>query len=190
MNNLSLRLRVLLLALVPLILLTGLLGWYNFAQMKQLGSQAVTSFSDDSMDNKHAELKNYVELAVTSIAHLYNHPEAETNPQIQEEAWQILRQLRFDDLGSPGYFFAYDKQGVSRMHGVNQALEGKNLLNLQDPNGIYMIQELLAEAQKGGGYVHYSWENLATKTIDPKLGYAVMLPKWEVFLGTGFWLVG
>lgn len=189
MNNISIRVRVLLLALVPIVTLTLLLTYYNYSQSQKLGKEAISNFAQDMQNNKGQELKNYVELAVTSIAHLYNHPEATSNPALKKAAWDILRQLRFDDSGSPGYFFAYDTQGVNVMHGVNPKLESKNLHSFQDPNGVYMIRELLQAAQKGGDFVHYSWENTITKAIDPKLGYAVMLPKWNVMLGTGFWLV-
>ena len=62
-------------------------------------------------------------------------------------AWEILRQLRFNDSGSTGYFFAYDTRGVNVMHGVNQSLEGKNLWDFQDPNGTFLIRELVKAAR-------------------------------------------
>lgn len=189
MNNLTIRMRVLLLALVPVIVLTAFLTSYNYNQAQAIGDDAVANFSSDMAANKHQELKNYLNLATTAIAHLYNDPNAQTDPRLQEQAWEILRQLRFDDSGSAGYFFAYDEKGVNLMHGVNPALEGKNLWGFQDPNGEYMIQALLSSA-KDGSFTPYSWKNEATGAIDPKLGYSVMLPKWNAILGTGFWMVG
>ena len=189
MKNLTIRMRVLLLALVPVIALTVFLTVYSYSQTQKIGDGALTNFSSNMEDNKDQELKNYLNLATTAIAHLYNHPDAATDPQLQEEAWKILRQLRFDDSGSAGYFFAYDVQGKNLMHGTNQALEGQNLWDLQDPNGVYVTRGLLKSAQEGG-FINYSWENKETSAIDPKLGYAVLLPKWDAMLGTGFWMVG
>ena len=190
MTSLSIRARVLILALVPVIALAAFLTYYNFEQARKVGAQAVSSFSTDMEASKRQELKNYVELARTSIAHLHDHPDAATNPAIKAEAWKILSQLRFNDSGSIGYFFAYDSQGVNVMHGVNPALVGKNLFDFKDPNGVLMIQQLITAAQKGGDFTPYSWENTQTKGIEPKLGYSIMLPKWNVMLGTGFWISG
>lgn len=87
-----------------------------------------------------------------------------------------------------GYFFAYDAQGISVMHGANPALVGQNLYNTKDANGILMVQRLLAEAQKGGGFLDYTWENSINNKIEPKLGYAINIPNWNIMLGTGFWV--
>lgn len=190
MKNLTIQTRVLLLALVPVIALTFFLTTYNLNQARGIGESAVASFTSDMEASKRQELKNYIELARTSIAHLYNKPGSANDPEIREQAWEILRQLRFDDSGSAGYIFAYDTSGVNVMHGVNPDLEGKNLWGFQDPNGTYLIRELLKEARSGGGYVPYGWKNENTGKVAPKLGYAVMLPKWDIMVGTGFWIDG
>ena len=190
MKNLTIQTRVLLLALVPVIVLTAFLTSYNLNQASEIGEEAVAGFSTDMEASKRRELKNYLELARTSIAHLYNQPGSADDPEIRRQAWEILRQLRFDDSGSPGYFFAYDTRGVNVMHGVNQSLEGRNLWDFQDPNGTYLIRELVKAARSGGGYVPYHWKNSSTGEVAPKLGYAEILPEWGVMIGTGFWIDG
>jgi methyl-accepting chemotaxis protein len=190
MKNLTIQTRVLLLALLPVIVLTAFLTTYNLNQARGIGDGAVAGFSSDMELSKRQELKNYIELARTSIAHLYNQPGSAEDPDVREQAWEILRQLRFNDSGSPGYIFAYDTSGVSVMHGVKPALEGKNLWNFQDPNGTYLIRELVKVASDGGGYVSYGWQNETTGKVAPKLGYAEMLPQWNIMIGTGFWVDG
>ncbi|AOY88573.1 chemotaxis protein [Marinobacter salinus] len=190
MKNLTIQTRVLLLALVPVIVLTAFLTTYNLNQAREIGDGAVASFSSDMEESKRQELKNYLELARTSIAHLYSQPGSADNPDIREQAWEILRQLRFNDSDNAGYMFAYDTNGVNVMHGVKPSLEGKNLWDFQDPNGTYLIRELVKAARSGGGYVSYGWQNSDTGKVAPKLGYAEMLPKWNVMIGTGFWVDG
>ncbi|WP_394132908.1 methyl-accepting chemotaxis protein [Marinobacter nauticus] len=190
MKNLTIQARVLLLALAPVVVLTALLTTYNLNQAQSIGGQAVASFSEDMEASKRQELRNYLELAKSSIQHLYEQPGSADNPEIQQQAWNILRQLRFDDSGSEGYLFAYDTEGVVLMHGVNPALEGRNLWGFQDPNGTYLIRELIEAARNGGGYVPYGWKHPETGNVAPKLGYAEMLPKWGVMIGTGFWIDG
>lgn len=190
MKNLTIQTRVLLLALVPVILLTVFLTTYNLNQARGIGDGAVAGFSSAMEASKRQELKNYLELARTSIAHLYDQPGSANDPEVREQAWDILRQMRFDDSGSSGYIFAYDTNGVNVMHGANPALEGKNLWDFQDPNGIYLVREIIKAARSGGGYVPYDWKNSDTGKVAPKLGYAIMLPKWNIMMGTGFWVDG
>ena len=190
MKNLTIQTRVLLLALVPVIVLTAFLTSYNLNQASAIGEEAVAGFSSDMEESKRQELQNYLAVAKSSIEHLYNQPGSADDPEVREKAWEILRQLRFNDSGSTGYFFAYDTRGVNVMHGVNQSLEGKNLWDFQDPNGTFLIRELVKAARNGGGYVPYGWKNSETGQVAPKLGYAEMLPKWGVMIGTGFWIDG
>ena len=63
MKNLTIQARVLLLALVPVIVLTALLTTYNLNQARSIGEQAVASFSEDMEASKRRELRNYLELA-------------------------------------------------------------------------------------------------------------------------------
>jgi len=190
MKNLTIQTRVLLLALMPVIVLTAFLTTYNLKQAQGIGDEAVAGFSADMESSKRKELKNYIELARTSIAHLYSQPGSANAPEVREKAWEILRQLRFDDSGIPGYIFATDTSGLTVMHGANPALEGKNLWDVQDPNGTYLIRELVKVARSGGDYVSYEWRNESTGEVAAKLGYAVMLPKWDIMIGTGFWVDG
>ncbi|NLY15011.1 MAG: HAMP domain-containing protein [Gammaproteobacteria bacterium] len=190
MKNLSIRTRILILALLPVVALATFLTYYNYEQARSFGNTSVRDFSRDMEASKRQELRNYVELARTSISHLYEQPGSANDPAVQQQAWEILAQLRFDDSGSIGYFFAYDTKGVNVMHGVNPALVGRNLHDFKDPNGVLMIQQLIAAAQQGGDYTSYSWENTETNAIEPKLGYSIMLPEWNIMLGTGFWISG
>ena len=135
------------------------------------------------------EVRNYLQLAMSSIEHLVADDSLGSLQERQERAKQILRQLRFDDSGDVGYVFVYDDEGNSIAHGVNQSLEGKNLYNFKDPNGVLLIRELIEAAESGGGFVEYDWENTKGQ-VNPKLGYADMLSEWGWVVGTGFWTAG
>jgi len=190
MANLTIQTRILLLALLPSTLLAIFLVSFSLYQTKQLGQQGVAGFEDMFQQNQQAVIKNYLQLGRSAIAHLYNAPDAASNPEIKNQALEILRQLRFDDSGSMGYFFVYDKQGVNVVHAANPALQGRNLMDLKDPNGVEVIRGLWDAASSGKGYLYYHWNNAETGTTDPKLGYAEELTKWNLMLGTGFWIDG
>ena len=187
--NLTIKAKVFLLALVPPVLIAVFLTWFNVSQSNDIGRSAVTDFKQQMEQDAENALSNYLQLAMSSIEHLVNDTSLGSLQERQQRAKQILRQLRFDDSGDVGYLFVYDTEGVSIAHGVNQSLEGKNLYDFQDPNGTYLIRELIDAAQAGGGYVNYGWQN-NQDSVAPKLGYAQLLEDWGWVIGTGFWIEG
>lgn len=187
--RLNIRFRVLILALVPPILLAVFLTSYNLYQSGEVGEQAVSRFTDELNSGSRTELKNYLALAFSSIEHLVAQSNPANRAEMQQRAKQILRNLRFSDGDDAGYIFVYDRDGVNIAHGVNPALEGKNLYDFQDPSGVYLIRELIKQAESGGGYVAYQWKDVKGQ-VKPKLGYARLLDKWGWVIGTGFWVDG
>src|ERR1700733_1791217 len=56
------------------------------------------------------------------------------------------------------YAFVYTMSGVCVAHGTRPALIGKNLIDLKDQNGTYLIREIVAIVQgPGSGWVDYKW---------------------------------
>ncbi|MBU2978049.1 methyl-accepting chemotaxis protein [Alteromonas sp. C1M14] len=188
--HLTIKNRVIILAIVPVILLTLLLMGYSYVQTTSVGKKSVAMFNAEVNAAKEAELKNYIALALTAIKPFIDNPESANNKEIQAQAFSVLRNLRFKDGNSTGYFFVYDYQGVNQVHGVKPSLEGTNLINFKDPTGKYLIKELIAQAKQGGGFVHYAWTNEDGSSYAPKLGYAIPIKQWGVLLGTGFWVDG
>ena len=70
-------------------------------------------------------------------------------------------------------------------HGANDKLVGKNLIELKDPNGKPLIQELRDVARKGGGWVDYDWPHPQTKKIESKASYVRKLQNYDGFVGVG-----
>lgn len=83
------------------------------------------------------------------------------------------------------YVFAYNMEGVNVGHGANDKLIGKNLIELKDPNGKPLIQELRATAQKGSGWVEYEWPHPQSKKIESKVSFVRKLANYDGFVGVG-----
>lgn len=77
------------------------------------------------------------------------------------------------------YLWVYELDGTCFFNAVNRSLEMQNLWELEDKNGVKVIQALIAAATSGGGYVDYLWENPAVTGDEEdgsrKVGYAVLL---------------
>ena len=59
------------------------------------------------------------------------------------------------------YLYVATTDGVVVFHAADPDLEGRNLYDLEDSNGVKIIQEILAAAAQGGGYVEYLWDDPA-----------------------------
>jgi cytochrome c len=82
------------------------------------------------------------------------------------------------------YPFVYDMSGNCMAHGARPALIGKNLLDLKDQDGKYLIRELIAIAQgPGSGWVDYKWPNPLSNKIEDKSSYVEKMG--DYFVGVG-----
>lgn len=59
MNNYSIRSRILLLALLPVIALAAFLTYYNFEQARKIGDEAVRDFTHDMEESKRQEVTSH-----------------------------------------------------------------------------------------------------------------------------------
>lgn len=57
------------------------------------------------------------------------------------------------------YIFAYDFNGVNKALATKPSLVGKNLIDFKDADGKYIIKDLIAIANKGGGWYDYTWDD-------------------------------
>ena len=56
------------------------------------------------------------------------------------------------------YPFIYDMNGTCIAHGARPALIGKNLIDIKDQDGKYLIQEMIKIANgPGSGWIDYKW---------------------------------
>ena len=85
------------------------------------------------------------------------------------------------------FLYAYDFKGTVLAHGGQSSLVGKNLIDMEDINGIMVIQELVKLARQGRGWLDYSWPDpLRDNTIQPKFGYVMKVDEtW--WLGSGLY---
>lgn len=69
------------------------------------------------------------------------------------------------------YVTVYDMQGNSLAH-INPKMVGKNLIDLRDSDGKYIVKERLDAAKtKPSGFIDYKFFNPVTKKVEPKRAY-------------------
>lgn len=178
-----LRTKVILLAVLPLIAALALIAVVVGVQEADLARREQQLVQHAYMDARRAELRHYVDLALSTVRPLYDDPAAP--PARRDEA---LKRLGALDYGPDGYFFVYDLGGTVLMHSRQPELVGRNLWELRDAAGEPTIQHLIARARAGGGYVPYQWRKPSNGQQAGKLGYVVALERWNWMVGTGLYL--
>ena len=83
------------------------------------------------------------------------------------------------------YPFVYDLNGVCVAHGVRPALIGKNLIDIKDQDGNFLIREMVKIVKgPGAGWVDYKWPHPITNKIEDKSAYIEKLGE-GYFVGVG-----
>ncbi|MBU0550519.1 methyl-accepting chemotaxis protein [Myxococcota bacterium] len=97
----------------------------------------------------------------------------------------MIDRIRFEDDQS-GYFFVYENTTNVAFPSKKEML-GKDLGDLKDEDGVYMIRELHKAALSGGGFVHYRFPKPGLG-VQPKLSYANMIESTKFWIGTGVYI--
>jgi len=84
------------------------------------------------------------------------------------------------------YPFIYDMNGNCVAHGARPALIGKNLIDLKDQDGKYLIREMVSLANgPGSGWIDYKWPNPLNNKIEDKASYVEKMG--DYFVGVGIY---
>ena len=180
----TLRHQIIALALVPLVFsilaITAFITW----QSANLTRSNIETFEQNMLKAKEAEIVNLTNLAVSAIQVIYR----DAKPDDQAAKDKVAAILTSLDYGADGYFFVYDYDGNNIVHPREGFRNGRNWLDLTDPDGDKVIAELIKTAKGGGGLHQYKWEKPSSGRIADKLSFVVSLDKWHWVVGTGVYL--
>ncbi|MBV7297730.1 cache domain-containing protein [Enterovibrio paralichthyis] len=183
-TSIPLRSKLLLLAMLPLLLMFGLIIGLVVIQSDNLSKNQANLIRSETLASKKQELLQYVELARASIAPIYD-PADENDETAKQRVIDILNNLTY---GEDGYFFAYTYDGTSLVLPYQPEMVGKNIWDVEDYHGFKLLQALIKTAQQGGGFVDYYWHKPSRKEQVKKLSYAIGLEKWGWMVGTGVYI--
>lgn len=184
MKNLKIKQKILLLTAIPLLLTMVALTAVSIYQIRSLGAEEVAQIRQTMTASKQEALKNYMAITRTAIEPILKGVADDYNAR--ERVKTALRSIAYGD--EDGYIFAFDYSGVNQVHPAKPELEGQNLFDLQDVNGVRVIAELIQAGRNGGGYVSYMWDKPSKGTEVPKLSYAIVLKEFNWMIGTGFYI--
>ncbi len=184
MFGFKLRTKLLLLTLLPLVVVVATIMLVVRIEMQTMGDVEIDRIRTDMMHAKQAELRNYVQQAMSAVKPLQT-----ANGDLAQRQAQAVSILNGMEYGSDGYFFGYNAEGVTIVHGASAAQIGKTTLDVKDANGFAFIREMIRAAKDGSGYVEYAWSKPGASRPSPKLSYTATMPgDWKWIIGTGFYI--
>ncbi|MCG5239017.1 cache domain-containing protein [Azospirillum doebereinerae] len=86
------------------------------------------------------------------------------------------------------YVNVVDFAGVWKVYPPRPAGVGQSVINVKDPDGRFVVQDVLAVAKGAGeGWVEYRWLNPATNKIEPKVTYVKRVPGQDLVAYVGIY---
>jgi cytochrome c len=83
------------------------------------------------------------------------------------------------------YVYVYELSGLCVAHGARPALIGKNLIDIKDQDGNYLVRAHIEIAKgPGSGWVSYKWPNPVNNKIEDKVSYVEKVGD-NYFVGVG-----
>ncbi len=159
--------------------LTGLSQW-TIRTTRDIG---VARAVDVMIEDQKAKLQVGTHTIATALGVVVKGV-ADTDRQV-EMIRQAVDPIRFE-ADQSGYYFVY-RGTVNVALPPKKELQGKDLADNADKNGVYFVKDLGKAASNGGGFVEYVFPKPG-KGDQPKLGYAEMIPGTDMWIGTGIYI--
>ena len=177
----SLKLRIYLLAFGPFLFIAIISALTQMQTLKTVNDGVSNLVEQATIETEKNRLVTVLDSAISIIQPQINKPGKEG----LQEAMDLLNTYKFD--GGEGYLYAYDTKGLRLMHGAG----GKtniNLYDLKDIKGNFILQDIIKAATKGDGFSQFYFPKPGETEPSKKYGYAVYVQKWDLVIGTGFYI--
>ena len=175
LRHMSIRLRLVLIMVVSVVGFPVLSGLMLLSEKEAAYNARVESIATLS------------EAAVDMLA--YYHARQESGELTLEAAQTLARDaLRDIRFGNDDYYYVYDYEGTNQVLGPAPAREGTDMIGVKDPNGVFLIRDLIVAAKNGGGVVNYDWPRAGSEVPVAKIGYGAPFQPWGWMVGTGVYV--
>ncbi len=175
LHNIPLRTKLVLLSAIAAIvlILTAVISLYSLKHHLVLERQTKTRHL---VEAAHSVVTNFHRLQLAGM------PEAEA----QRQAIATLKAMRYD---GEEYFWINDMQPRMVMHPTKPELDGKDLSDIQDPQGKKLFVEFARTVREHkAGFIDYMWPKPGLKDPVPKISYVQGFAPWGWVIGSGIYI--
>jgi methyl-accepting chemotaxis protein len=123
------------------------------------------------------------------VDHYYSLYESKaiTEDEAKAQALVALSKLRY---AGNEYFWVNDLKPAMLMHPIKPELNGKDLTEMKDPNGVQIFVEFAKTAQttEAEGFVGYMWPKPGAPKPEPKISFVRQFKPWKWVVGSGVYV--
>ena len=175
MNRRSVKHTLTMTCLMLVLLASLLLGATSIFSIRNTTNMALTEYESAMDSGYNTEIKSEVQTVIAVLQAEYDKSQAGelTEEEAKAEAKEIVRAMRYRDDGS-GYFWIDDTDYNLVMHPILAEQEGNNRYDLEDQNGVMIIQEIMkvCNSADGGGFNEFYFKALC------RLGFSII--RWAL----------
>ena len=186
MNSVKKSLMTLCITMVLLVSIA--VGITAIISIRSTTDMAMSDYKNAMNEGYDTEIRSQVQTVITILQTEYDKFKAGelTEEEAKKEACDIVRNIRYGDEAD-GYFWIDDTDYMLVMHPILLQDVGKNRYDLEDQNGVMIIQEILkvAQSEAGGGYNEFYFTKSDGVTVAPKIAYSQIFKPWNWVVSTG-----
>ena len=145
----------------------------------------LTTQTAEAMQARMSSTRQLVEVArgIVISAQAEETAGSMTREQAQALAIRQIQKLRYDEKE---YFWINDMQPRMVMHPIKPDLNGKELGEMKDPNGLALFSAMVAVVRKDGkGFVAYQWPKPGSDKPVDKISFVQGFEPWGWVIGSG-----
>jgi methyl-accepting chemotaxis protein len=106
--------------------------------------------------------------------------------EAQKRAMDAIRNMRY---GADGYFVIVNSHPTVLMQPAKPAMNGQDVSDYTDPNGIYIFREAVTVIKRDGrGFTAYATAKPGATEASPKITYNIAYQPWDWILQTGLYV--
>lgn len=177
LKNMKLKYKIILLAAFIILIFTALILLYILPKTNAIIEERTI-----------AKLNDLVDLPLSEIDFQHKRFEAGeiTEEEAQKNALAVIENMRYDEVE---YFWVNDLNDIMLMHPIKPELNQTDISGIQDPDGKYLFQEMIAVVKSDGeGVVRYQWPKPGVDAPQPKISFVTSYKPWGWVIGTGIYV--
>jgi methyl-accepting chemotaxis protein len=140
------------------------------------------------IDERSNDLHNIADAGVSIVKQYGDKVDAGllTKEEAQKQAIAAIKGFRYAKDG----YMTISTGTLSVMHPIKPELDGKDMVDLKDPNGVYVYREIsrLGRSADSGGFMRYLWSRPGSTEPVPKIGRVSSYRPWDWDLVTGVYV--
>lgn len=164
------------------------IGITGIIAVKSISNDAYNKYESAKDEGYRTEIKSQVQSVLAVLQAEYDKAASGemSEEDAKKEAAEIVRAMRYRDDAS-GYFWIDDTDYTLVMHPILADQEGTNRYELEDQNGVMIIQEIMKVCQsaEGGGFNEFYFTKADGVTVAPKVAYSGFFEPWGWAVSTG-----